>query len=320
MLKVPIEARFSATAGKVKASVGATGTADFGVQAMVMPTDVDLAVIGDGVSFAPNNQYFDFDAGVSAEVEARLVTGVSLSAMFGWSEPLAAKVGTGVRGTFTYATVSSSGAVPFDASCVQAVMEKVQDFTISAKFFGLRKSKVTVEKAIEFLRSKRPSHCTVAEHAVNVNASWRPAFNGDARTGAVTRLELATLDGGSPVQPGAVLEVETRGAYYFGASTQTANNGAGVFASGTGALLAAAAGSTAGPATTALDCASGPDPVAEDFSIPFGGSATVVVPQGASALLIGVDDCVFADNAHVSAQDLVRIRLSVLSNPPARAD
>lgn len=166
-LRIPIYLRVKTTVGEVNASLGATGQADYGVQLTVRPTDLNVDIIGNGLSFGSTDNFTSLEFGVTSKLDIRVVTGVSLSAMFGLVEPLSGLASAGVQGAYTYRKFSAAldPKSPIDLTCLEAKVDAVQDFSVNAKFFGLRTSKVSEGLSRELYKSNPAPACSTAKFA-----------------------------------------------------------------------------------------------------------------------------------------------------------
>jgi hypothetical protein len=149
---------------------------------------------------------------------------------------------------------------------------------------------------------------------IRPGASWKPIPPQTSFVDALASLELARINGGVPVRAGSVLEVRSTGSFFFDVLNSLATGATGVLVDATGRRLTPGTGSTVAATSSAVDCSqpAGPDAVPEDFLIPAGSFATLVVPSGAVALHLSVDDCFYNDNRVVP---LDPIRVTVVLRP-----
>lgn len=138
----------------------------------------------------------------------------------------------------------------------------------------------------------------VGEFVVNPKASWKRATPDDPdRRQGIASVELSRLSASSLV--GRTLNVKSLGSFAYGDTAgQTTPDASLLFVDASGQALSPAAGSTAPAATKPIACENidGIDPVAGDVLVSAAG-ANLVVPAGATAVWLSVDDCHYADNS-----------------------
>jgi hypothetical protein len=152
-------------------------------------------------------------------------------------------------------------------------------------------------------------------HIVNPAASWKSAAR-DQNAGSVFYLNLSPFVSAGTTPSGITLNLKVQGRYFFQLTTATSapatNNLSAIFADDTNKPIKLAAGSAL-PGAPNANCAtepSSPDANAPDFMVPTTSVGTnVIVPAGATRLLLSVDDCIFSDNFN-DLLDPLRIKVS----------
>lgn len=172
-VEVPIAVVLSAKAGKVTASVGATGNVEYGVELKIQPTSINLVNTSTPFSWgqvASNDNSMNFDIGASTSVSARLKTGVNLTALFGAAKPISVNAFGGLKASLLYAKLASPKAgtpSPFDFSCLSGRIDGTFDIEASAKLYGLSATITPISSEIGIKQYSPVAGCTEVELAAD---------------------------------------------------------------------------------------------------------------------------------------------------------
>jgi hypothetical protein len=149
-------------------------------------------------------------------------------------------------------------------------------------------------------------------YLIRPGASWKPSQPSDRFVDSLATVDLSLVNAGQPVPAGRTLELRSVGSFYFDPLNNLRVEAVGLLVDAAGQRLAPGSGSTVAATSSAVDCGqvSGPDVVPEDFQIPTGSVATLVVPSGAVALRLSVEDCFYNDN-RVYPPDPIRVTVTL---------
>lgn len=180
-LTIPVNLKIKGAGGNISANFGVGATYDSEFTVTVQPASLSIDQTGKGFSFtADGNNITAFDVGVNSNLDARLQTGVSLSAFFGLAEPLYVLVSGGVLSDLTYLKLGASSSTnkPFDISCLSGKISGVAEITARASLFGLSASKQAFNFSTDLYIYAPAPGCT----ALEVTATPSRAYEGDTVT------------------------------------------------------------------------------------------------------------------------------------------